>query len=109
MRHPFWNAGNRSVRLRNHKQINTAVGESPGNWHDLATTRMERICDPCLDRLLAGILSLFRATPESRGYRLHNDSTEATKINCPKDYPLGSSLGVYGEFTCTPGISGKMK
>ena len=26
-----------------------------------------------------------------------------------KDYPLGSSLGVYGEFTCTPGISGKMK
>src|SRR6516164_8874709 len=24
-----------------------------------------------------------------------------------KDYPLGSSLGVYGEFTCTPGISGK--
>ena len=25
------------------------------------------------------------------------------------DYPLGSSLGVYGELPCTPGISGKMK
>jgi hypothetical protein len=30
---------------------------------------MERICDPCLDRLLAGILSLCRATPGSREYR----------------------------------------
>ena len=57
-----------------------------------------------LSRSLGSIDSTVDSTTE-----FNNDSTEATEINCPKGYPLGSSLGVYGEFTCTPGISGKMK
>jgi hypothetical protein len=59
VRHPFWDAGNRPVRLRDDDQINAAIGESPLNKYGLAIAWMERIHDPRLDRLLAGSLSLF--------------------------------------------------
>jgi hypothetical protein len=62
VRHPFRDAGNRPVKLRDDDQINAAIDESPLNKHGLATARMERIHDPRLDRLLAGSLSLFRAS-----------------------------------------------
>ena len=59
MRHPFRDAGDRSVRLRDDDKIDATIGESPLNKHDLAIAWMERIHDPRLDRLLAGSLSLF--------------------------------------------------
>jgi hypothetical protein len=58
--HPFWDAGNRSIRLRDDDQINAAIGESPLNKYPFAKARMERIHDPRLDRLLAGSLSSSR-------------------------------------------------
>jgi hypothetical protein len=64
VRHPFRDAGNRPVRLRNDDQINAAIGESPLNKYGFAIARMERIHDPRLDRLFVGSLSLFRATLE---------------------------------------------
>jgi hypothetical protein len=60
VRHPFRNAGDRSVGLRDDNKIDPAICESPENGHILAAARMERIRDPHLDRLLAGSLSLFR-------------------------------------------------
>src|SRR5262245_42877291 len=68
MRHPFRDAGERAIRLRDNNKINATIGESPKNRHHLAATRMKRIRDPHLNRLLAGSLSLFRTKLESRGY-----------------------------------------
>jgi len=62
MRHPFRDAGDRSVGLRDDNEIDAAICESPENRHTIAAARMERIRDPHLvDHLLAGSLSLFRA------------------------------------------------
>jgi hypothetical protein len=63
VRHPFRNAGDRSVGLQNDNEIDAAICESPENRHILAAARMERIRDPYLDRVLAGSLSLFREEP----------------------------------------------
>jgi hypothetical protein len=60
VRHPFWDAGDRSVGLRDDNKIDPAICKSPENGHTLAAARMERIRDPHLDRVLAGSLSLFR-------------------------------------------------
>src|SRR5262245_34016484 len=69
MRHPFRDAGDRAIRLRDNNKINATIGESPKNRHHLAATRMKRIRDPNLNRLLAGSLSLFREPPGLCGYR----------------------------------------
>jgi len=61
--HPFWDAGDRFIGLRDDNEIDAAICESPENRHCLAAARMERIRDPHLDRVLAGSLSLFRAGP----------------------------------------------
>jgi hypothetical protein len=61
VRHPFRDAGDRPVGLRDDNEIDAAICESPVNRHILATARMERICDPYLNLVLAGSLSLFRA------------------------------------------------
>jgi hypothetical protein len=63
VRHPFRDAGDRSVGLRDDNKIDAAICESPVNRHILATARMERIRDPYLNLVLAGSLSLFRAAP----------------------------------------------
>jgi len=60
MGHPFWDAGDRFIGLRDDNEIDAAICESPENRHSLAAARVERIRDPHLDRVLAGSLSLFR-------------------------------------------------
>jgi hypothetical protein len=57
---PCGDAGDRSVGLRNDRQFDAAIGESPGDERRLAASRMERIMDPSLDRLVAGSMCLFR-------------------------------------------------
>src|SRR5262249_5447363 len=80
MRHPFRNAGNRTIGLRDDDQINASISIAPLNEHGLATARMERIRDPRLDRLLVGSLSLFRATLESPEC-LHRPRADGLRMN----------------------------
>jgi hypothetical protein len=54
VRHPFRDAGDRSVGLRDDNEIDAAICESPVNRHILAAAWMERICDPYLNLVLAG-------------------------------------------------------
>jgi len=61
--HPRGDAGDRSVGLRNNDQIGPAIGVLLEDEHRLAAPRMKRIVDPSLDRVVAGSMCLFRATP----------------------------------------------
>jgi hypothetical protein len=78
LRHPFRNAGDRAIGLRNHDEIDATVGESPENGHHLSASRMERIPDPSLDLLLAGSMLMFRVTLGLCGYQYpaHTDESQ---------------------------------
>src|SRR5215467_13489738 len=67
--HPRRYAGDRPVGLRNDDQLSIAVGVLPENENILAATRMERVVNPPLNKVLAGSMSLLRTAPESRECR----------------------------------------
>src|SRR5262249_22357447 len=67
VRHPRRYAGDRPVGLRNDDQLSITVGVLPENKHTLAATRMERVVNPPLNKVLAGSMSLLRAAPGLRG------------------------------------------
>src|SRR5215470_16422249 len=60
VRHPRRYAGDRPVGLRNDDQLSIAVDVLPENEDILAATRMERVVNPPVGRLLAGSISLLR-------------------------------------------------
>src|SRR5262245_58951443 len=63
VRHPRRYAGDRPVGLRNDDQLSITVGVLPENKHTLAATRMERVVNPPLNKVLAGSMSLLRIKP----------------------------------------------
>ena len=104
--HPCGDAGDRSVGLRNDHQFDAAIGESPGDEHRLAASRMKRIVDPPLDRVVAGSMCLFRATPGSRECR--RPVRAGGSRNCAAAYaekrawrcPPGSLAAVTARLSC---------
>src|SRR6516162_4264439 len=80
VRHPRRYAGDRPGGLRNDNQLSITVGVLPENEHTLAATRMVRIVNPPLDRVLTGSMSLLRASTESRRFSLRIRLTAALTL-----------------------------
>ena len=98
VRHPRWYAGDRSVGLRNDHQLSITVGVLPENEHTLAATRMERVVNPPLDRVLTGSMSLLRAEPgyPDTGFLLQEMRGKAVP-QCMNTDALGNAGACCGE------------